>query len=258
MTAQVAQFYDQLAADYHFIFADWKQSVQRQGSILSNLIALLKGAPPLTVLDCTCGIGTQAIGLALRGYTVHATDLSAVAVERARIEAANMGAALTFGVADLLQLDRQVDGQFDVVQSFDNALAHFLTDSDFQTAVRNMAAKTAPGGLIMASIRDYDRLLQEKPRSTPPQVSASPDGRRISFQVWDWLGDGQSYTLNHFTVKQVGEGWDTTCRVTRLRAWRRAEVSLIFRQAGLTDIEWYLPEASGFYQPVVCARKGMK
>ncbi len=255
MTTAVAEFYDRLAADYHFIFADWKQSVQRQAGILSKLIETLKGAPPLAVLDCTCGIGTQAIGLALRGFTVHATDLSAEAVERARREAAGFGAHLTFGVADVLQLDAQVNGQFDVVLSFDNALAHFLTDSDLQTAVRSMAAKTAPGGLWLASIRDYDRLLQDRPRSTQPQIVETPDGRRISFQVWDWLGDGRSYTLNHYTVKQAGDGWDTNCRVTQLRAWRRAELTLILNQAGLSDIQWHPPESSGFHQPVVSARK---
>jgi SAM-dependent methyltransferase len=251
----VEQFYDQLAADYHFIFADWKQSLQRQAGILSKLIEILKGAPPLSVLDCTCGIGTQAIGLALRGFTVHATDLSAEAVKRARREAAALGAQLTFGVADLLQLDAQVEGQFDVVLAFDNALAHFLTDYDLQTAIRNMAAKTVPGGLWMASFRDYDRLLQDRPRATQPQVVDTPEGRRISFQVWDWLGDGRSYTLNHHTVKQAGDGWETSCRVTQLRAWRRAELSLILSQAGLSDIQWHVPEASGYYQPVVSARK---
>jgi SAM-dependent methyltransferase len=252
----VAQFYDQLASDYHLIFADWKQSVLRQAGILSALIEPLKGAPPLTVLDCTCGIGTQAIGLALQGFAVHATDLSAQAVERARQEAAGFGAALTFGVADLLQLEQQVDGRYDVVLAFDNALAHFLTDSDLQTALRSMAAKTVPGGLVMASIRDYDRLLQDKPRSTQPLVTDTPDGRRITFQVWDWMGDGLSYTLSHFTVKQAGDGWDTSCRVTRLRAWRRAEMTLLLKQARLTDIRWHMPDDSGYYQPIVTARKG--
>jgi SAM-dependent methyltransferase len=251
----VAQFYDQLAPDYHYIFADWKQSVQRQAGNLSNLIESRKGAPPLTLLDCTCGIGTQAIGLALRGFTVHATDLSPEAVERARREAANFGVSLTFGVADLLQLDIQVAGAFDVVLSCDNALAHFLADDDLLTALRNMAAKTAPDGLLLASIRDYDRLLQEKPRSTQPQVLDTPDGRRITFQVWDWLGNGNSYMLHHYTVKQSGDGWETSSRVTPLRAWRRAELSLLLRQAGFDDIQWHMPDECGYYQPIVTARR---
>jgi methylase of polypeptide subunit release factors len=47
-----------------------------------------------TVLDCACGLGTQAIGLARRGCTVHATDLSPAAIARAARDAESFGAAL--------------------------------------------------------------------------------------------------------------------------------------------------------------------
>jgi glycine/sarcosine N-methyltransferase len=251
--SSVQEFYDQLAADYHTIFADWQRSVKQQGDVLDRLIQA--HLPTRTVLDCTCGIGTQAIGLALKGYRVHATDLSPTAVERAQREAESIGAELTFGVADLRTLRENVQGEFNVVLSCDNSLAHFLTDADMQLTLDNMRAMLAPGGLLLASLRDYDWLLQEKPRSTTPQVSERADRRQISFQVWDWLGNGCTYTLNHFTLKQNGTEWETSCRVTQLRAWRRAEITLLLRQAGLTDIQWHMPVDSGYYQPIVTARR---
>jgi glycine/sarcosine N-methyltransferase len=255
MSSSAMNFYDQLARDYHRIFADWKQSVHRQAEVLGKLISVQKGNPPLALLDCTCGIGTQAIGLALQGYTVFGTDLSPEAIERARREAANFGAEVMFNVADVLQLEVQVSGTFDVVLSCDNALAHFLTDDQLQLALGNIASKLAPDGLLVASIRDYDALLQEKPRTTFPQVSDTDENRAISFQVWDWLGNGHTYVLNHFIVKQAETGWETTCNVTKLRAWRRAEVQLMLARAGLRDIEWHMPADSDYYQPVVTARK---
>ncbi|MBV9279172.1 MAG: methyltransferase domain-containing protein, partial [Chloroflexi bacterium] len=82
------QFYDELAASYHLIFADWRGgSMPRQGEALDRLIRAGLGPPPRSVLDCSCGIGTQSIGLALQGYRVRGTDLSPRAVERARREA---------------------------------------------------------------------------------------------------------------------------------------------------------------------------
>jgi SAM-dependent methyltransferase len=255
MSDTVIGFYDQLARDYHRIFADWTQSVHRQAEALSRLISTCRGSPPLTVLDCTCGIGTQAIGLALSGYTVHGTDLSPEAVERARQEADKFGAALTFGVADLLRLEEQVSGTYDVVLSCDNALAHFLTDADLQAALDNMARKLAADGLLVASIRDYDSILQQKPRTTLPSLSETDGSRSISFQVWDWLGNGHTYVLNHFIVKQAEGGWETLCNVTRLRAWRRAEVQLLLARTGLKDVQWHMPTDTGFHQPVVTARK---
>ncbi len=76
MADSALQFYDNLADNYHLLFDDWRETVQEQGDTLDRLIRTHLGEPPLSVLDCSCGIGTQAFGLALRGYKVHGTDLS--------------------------------------------------------------------------------------------------------------------------------------------------------------------------------------
>jgi glycine/sarcosine N-methyltransferase len=255
MSDSVVQFYDQLAEDYHLIFADWKASIQRQAVSLDGLIRRLSPGAPGTLLDCTCGIGTQAIGLALKGYHVHGTDLSPEAIARAKREAALIEADLTFEVADLRTLDQQVSGTFDVVLSCDNAIAHFLETDNLKLAVHNMAHKVSAGGLLLISIRDYDRIIQEKPRSTPPTVLDNTNGRQLSFQVWDWDANGWQYTVSHFSVKQDGEQWTTACRVTTLRAWQREEITAILSDIGLTGVQWHMPTDSGFYQPIVTGRK---
>ncbi|MEU2630611.1 class I SAM-dependent methyltransferase, partial [Kitasatospora sp. NPDC007106] len=66
----VAGFYDGLAAGYHLIYADWEAGIRRQGAALDALLTDRLGSGPADVLDCACGIGTQAIGLALRGHRV--------------------------------------------------------------------------------------------------------------------------------------------------------------------------------------------
>src|SRR4051812_6471810 len=167
MPDSVTGFYDGMADAYHLLFADWDASVRRQGTILDRLISGQIGAAPHTVLDCSCGIGTQAIGLALRGYQVHGTDISSAAVERAEREAVRVGATLTTGVADLRALDT-VPGTYDVVLSCDNALPHLLTDDDLGRAATGMWSRLRPGGLLVVSIRDYDALSAEKPRAELP------------------------------------------------------------------------------------------
>lgn len=46
------------------------------------------------VLDVACGIGTQAIGLAERGFQVTASDVSATSVQRAEEGARERGLAI--------------------------------------------------------------------------------------------------------------------------------------------------------------------
>jgi glycine/sarcosine N-methyltransferase len=248
----VLSFYEQLAADYHLIYADWDQSIERQANALDRLIRAFHGGPPLAVLDCSCGIGTQAIGLAGRGYTVHATDLSPASVARVAREAAARGMAVTTGVADFRRLGEQVEGAFDVVLSCDNALPHLLTDDDLRLAACQMRSKLREDGLLLISIRDYDQLTLDRPRATMPQVF--DDGRRIVFQVWDWAEDGSRYTFRLFILQVSGGGWRTSHYTAVYRALLRADLSAALRDAGCTDIRWHMPQDTGYYQPVVTAR----
>ena len=61
-----AGFYDELAADYHLIFADWDAAIAWEAGIVTGLLRDL-GLTAGAVLDASCGIGTQAIGLAQAG-----------------------------------------------------------------------------------------------------------------------------------------------------------------------------------------------
>jgi SAM-dependent methyltransferase len=84
VTSSVRDFYDGLAAAYHLVYGDrWDDAVAGQGAVLDRLIRDVHG-DAADVLDCACGIGTQAIGLALCGHRVHGTDISQRSLDRAR------------------------------------------------------------------------------------------------------------------------------------------------------------------------------
>lgn len=250
----VLDFYADIADDYHLIHANWDESLARQAADLNGIIGAQLGPGPHRLLDCSCGIGTQALGLAALGHRVRATDISAQLVARAEREAQSRGLALDFGVTDMCDLGAQVEGEFDVVLSCDNALAHMLDDNHLDRAVAGMVAKMAPGGLLLASIRDYDALLAERPHSAPPSAYDTPSGRRVVFQLWDWEDARNIYRLTLFILRRRGEGWTMRHSESRLRAVTREEVSAALDRAGLTDIAWHLPAAGGYYQPVVTAR----
>ncbi len=272
----VRQFYDELAGEYDLIFADWRREVRRQGEVLDAFIRRHLGEESRSALDCACGIGTQAIALATRGYNVHATDLSASSVERAKKEAASFGVSMTFGVADWFALDAGVEEVFDIVICMDNALSHLLDDADLRRAARQMRARLRPDGLLVASIRDYDSVVKEKPAgaapaaqglpgvagqtgadrpcATLPRVAEDDGGRRIAFQVWDWADDGRSYAFNQFFIRETESGWSVSHYVSRFRALLRDELTRVLLAAEFSDVRWHMPAESGFYQPIVTAR----
>ena len=102
----------------------------------------------LTVLDVSCGIGTQAIGLAKLGYNVTASDLSPEEVERAKLEATLRNLSVAFSVADMSQAFNHHARQFDVVISCDNSVPHLLSDENILTAFRQFYQATRPGGRL--------------------------------------------------------------------------------------------------------------
>jgi len=168
---EIAAFYDGLAEDYTAIFRDWDAAVVRQGERIDSLIRDHAEGAGRSVLDATCGIGTQAIGLAARGYEVTATDISPASIARARLEAERLGTRVSFAVADLRALGDAVAGPFDVAISFDNALPHLLTDDELAAALSNLHGVLRPGGLLLASIRDYDALPGDRPAGEPARIS---------------------------------------------------------------------------------------
>jgi glycine/sarcosine N-methyltransferase len=256
MSDLIEKFYDDFADDYHLIFGDWDASIKRQSNVIDKILQIYFNQPrqELKVYDCSCGIGTQAIGIALLGYKVHASDISNKAISRAEKEAKRLGAHLTFGVADFRSLEH-VEGKYNIIISFDNSLPHLLNDRDLKQAINNIRDKLVCGGLFIASIRDYDHLLQDKPKATLPIVHDDNRGKRIVFQVWDWEKEDNIYTLEHFIVQKHGKEWITSNRSTRYRGILRSELSRLLAENGFTDIVWYQPEDTDYYQPIVVARR---
>jgi glycine/sarcosine N-methyltransferase len=246
-------FYDDLAPYYHLIFADWNQSIAWQASILGPILERATGKSSPRVLDCACGIGTQALGLAQRGHHVVGSDLSRSAIERANKEARQRQLSIDFHVADMTDLSCIQEAGFDAVLAADNALPHLLSNDQLHRALSGIAAKLTDDGVLLATLRDYDSLIVTRPTMQPPVFHEEKPGYRIVHQVWHWEGD--AYTLHHYLTFPTAQGWIAKHFVSRYRALRRAELNDALLASGFGDIEWLEPAESSFYQPIVLARK---
>jgi len=245
-------FYDSLASHYDKLFLDWQTATREQAAILSRLFEAHGFDKSARILDCACGIGTQAIGLAALGYSVTASDFSPGALAEARKRAGENGVTIPFFRTDFRMLSETFPEPFDLLICMDNALPHMLTKGDLAAAVKSIAAQLAPGGMFAASIRDYDTLLVEKPPYSPPYIHKTENGQRVSFQTWFW--EDERYRLTQYIIDD-----EETLQVRKFdceyRAVRREELTELLSAAGCRDVVWKFPEETGFYQPIVLARK---
>lgn len=245
-------FYDNLASHYDKLFLDWQSATREQAVILDRLIGQRGFGRSAGILDCACGIGTQAIGLAALGYSVTASDLSSGALAEAERRAAESGVSIRFAKSDFCSLGEVFDGQFDIVIAMDNALPHMLSADALASALRSITGRIARGGLFIASIRDYDAISEDKPSYSPPYIHKTGSGQRVSFQTWDWKGG--IYKLTQYIIED-----EDTLRTSRFeceyRATRREELSRLLTECGCASVTWLFPEETGFYQPIVIAVK---
>lgn len=256
MNHQVDMFYTELADYYHLIFEDWDRSIKRQASVINKLIAPQSAGKPLKILDCACGIGTQSIGLAMSGHQVIGSDICEPAVRRAQQEAQSRGITIPFYVSDMTSLREISEVGFDVAIAMDNALPH-LSSSQLKQAATAFASKLRPGGLFLATIRDYDKLILEKPAVQGPSFCGAPGSRRIVHQIWDWdayEGEGSGNVLHVYITVESEEGWQSHHFVSTYRCLLRQELSDALEGAGFRDVRWLMPPETGSYQPMVSAK----
>jgi ubiquinone/menaquinone biosynthesis C-methylase UbiE len=246
----VRAFYDELAPRYHLIYADWEASIARQGTALASLISEhWPGAR--AVLDVAIGVGTQALGLSSRGYTVTGLDLSPLAVLRATKEAAKRGFDVPCVAADFCSLPVRANSA-DVLIACDNSLPHLDTPVDIAAALAEWFRIVRPGGGCLLSMRDY---------GTPPPagtVEVHPYGERIweghtyrVQQAWTWHGSRYQVALEIVPIAGA-EGEAATVVMADYLAIAPTHVAELLRSAGFERVE----RIDGrFFQPVLLGFK---
>jgi SAM-dependent methyltransferase len=245
-------FYDALAPFYHLIFPDWDASIARQAAALDEVIrAELGPAAERTVLDVACGIGTQALGLAALGYRVTASDLSPAAVARLKVEAARRWTAIDAKVADMRDAWDAHGRAFDVVLCADNSLPHLLADGEILHALRGFLRCTAPGGICLVSIRDYESIDLAAARMHPYGVRDEDGARWVLFQVWE--PRPPLYETSMYVVEdRRGAGVQTRVMRATYYALSVSRLVELMREAGFADVRRL---DGAFYQPLVIGRR---
>ena len=248
----IQTFYDNLATQYDKLFLDWNATTQEQAVILDRIFQNYGFDSSAEILDCACGIGTQTIGLAAMGYAITGSDISQGELAEARERAQKKNLQISFVQADFCALADTFQQKFDIILAMDNALPHMLTADALNSAIRSIVNQIAEGGIFVASIRDYDALLAEKPPYSPPYIHQTEQGQRVSFQTWNW--EGENYRLVQYIIDD-----ENTLQISKFaceyRATRREEMTRLLLENGCGEVAWLFPEETNFYQPIVVARK---
>jgi ubiquinone/menaquinone biosynthesis C-methylase UbiE len=245
-------FYDDLAAYYDLVYADWEGAMDRQARAVLQVVEPLAStrAGPLRILDVSAGIGTQALPLAARGLEVTARDLSPEAVDRLRREAEARGLEIDAGVGDMRRL--QVAAPFDAVISFDNSVPHLLDDEAIAAAFREAHRVAVDEGLLVISVRDYAEIRRGRP--SVQRYGERRRGDRVFDvrQEWEWI-DRDHYRTT-MIVEELGE--DGGREVVRTTAtYYAVGLPRLLELMDAAGFEAGVADGVDFFQPILVGRK---
>jgi SAM-dependent methyltransferase len=139
--------YDQLAEVYELLVPE---ALRTPEGAAAGFVPML--TPGARILDCACGTGTLAVGLALAGFRVDATDASPTMVARTRALARERGVPLS---AEVCEWERLPAGpRYDYVLCVGNSLVHAR---DRVAPLRAMAGTMLPGATLFVASRNWER-----------------------------------------------------------------------------------------------------
>ncbi len=118
---------------------------------------LLKAQGVKSVLDITCGTGSQVFHLIEEGYEVTGSDFSPALLEIARDKARKKKLDVSFIDGDMRNIKM---GRFDGVISIFNAVGH-LTKTGFGKAMRNIHGNLSDGGVYIFDILNLSAMTDK-------------------------------------------------------------------------------------------------
>lgn len=123
-------------------------------SINRSIGKILKQYKIKTVLDLTCGTGSQVLWLAKHGYQVTGSDLSPnlLKISKSKAQKEKIKVKLLEGDMYTIRV-----GQFDAAITIFNAVGH-LTKASFEKAMRNIHRNLNKGGLYIFDIFNLNSI----------------------------------------------------------------------------------------------------
>lgn len=230
-------FYNTVADDYHLWYRDWDAELDREGL---NLRRYFRDRGVKTVLDASCGPGTQSIALARLGFQVTAADPSPGLLERARQHAAEYGVQdqITFVQCDFQNLHNHVQPPFDAIITKGSSIPHLLRDEQIEEALLIFHELLRPGGFLLIGMHDFQQLMEDRPRFWPGRIHDESDEQIITFDIWDWDdGPPTTVTINRFIVRGSGETYKASKHPVVFRALTAEEVEVVASEVGFEKIE---------------------
>ncbi|MDA0782450.1 MAG: class I SAM-dependent methyltransferase [Proteobacteria bacterium] len=205
---------------------------------------LLKEQSVKTVLDMTCGTGSQVFYLQQRGYEVTGSDFSPALIEQAKNKAKAQGKEIAFIDGDMRDLKV---GQFDAVITMFNAIGH-VSKSDFEKTMQNIHGNLQDGGIYIFDIFNLQAITDEVIHGFNMNIQTTQNGTKIRNQQYSEVDRANRLLTSHdhYTITKEEREPEIYTNSFSLQIYTAKELKEMLAQNGFATLHQYDLEGNDF------------
>lgn len=199
-----------------------------------------------TVLDLTCGTGSQVFWLAKQGYKVTGADLSPdlLNITREKAHKENIEVRLIEGDMRTLHV-----GSFDAVITIFNAIGH-LTKTDFEKTLRNIHSNLKDGGLYVFDIFNLQAMTDTVVHDLAMDVRKTVNDTQIHHIQKSEIDrkSGRLTSYDHYTLQKSADTLKTLTGEFTLQIYTAQELREMLSKNGFETLEQLDMDGSPFLE----------
>ena len=198
---------------------------------------LLKKHNVKTILDMTCGTGSQVFYLNERGYQIVGSDFSQALLAQARERATDQNLDIDFIDGDMRDLHV---GQFDAVITMFNAIGHVDKD-DFAKTICNIHKNLKDCGIYIFDIFNLNAITDEIIDSFDMDIQTVKDNVKIRNRQNSELDKQNRLLTSHdeYIITKHGCEPEVYTNSFSLQIYTADELKLILEQNGFELVHQY-------------------
>ena len=199
-----------------------------------------------TVLDLTCGTGSQVLYLAKQGYQVTGADLSPALLAQAKEKAQKEKLDIHFIEGNMRTL--QV-GKFDAVITIFNAIGH-LTKAGFEKALKNIGKNLNDGGLYVFDILNLDAMTDSVVNNLAMDLRKTVNNTQIHAVQYSEINreNGHLTSYDTFTIQEGSDEPKTFKGKFTLQIYTAPELREMLARNGFETLSQYDLDGSKFLE----------
>nr|WP_202886013.1 class I SAM-dependent methyltransferase [Kribbella sandramycini] len=207
--------------------------------------------PKARILDCSCGTGQLAVGLAGRGIQVVATDASEAMVRRTAALSEEHGTSVQTLQATWEELpDHFQDNTFDMVFCVGNSLHHAAGATGRTAALKSMSRLLRPGGRLVLTSRTWELVRSRGSRLDISNHLVRRNNRdAVIIYRWDIAPNWDDEHHIEIAIAQVDPTGPVLVRSELLSCWpyQHKQLEADLHQSGLhTSLTTFDPNAENY------------